>query len=152
MITLLKNKYPEITFQPSDKYSWVAEKKIITFIKNDTNKLKHHSLLHELAHALLDHEYFKNDINLLKLERDAWAYAKRLLSEYKIEVNIDHIEDCMDTYRDWIHKRATCPQCAHVGYQSSKNSYDCLFCVVTWNVSESRLCMVKRYLSDPNKV
>lgn len=148
MIDLLKTNYPKINFISGDKYSWSSEAKTITYALTDNPQLDYHSLLHELAHSLLDHNRYKNDINLIKIERDAWALTKQLLNEYAIEINNDYIEDCLDTYRDWIYKRAKCPQCSHVGYQCAINAYSCVFCTVSWKVPESRLCMVKRVLTQ----
>jgi hypothetical protein len=147
MIDKLKLKYPAIQFVPSERYSFISHKNTVTYLESDDNPLGHHSLLHELAHAMLEHNHYKNDINLLKIERDAWALTKKFLNEHGIEIDKEHIEDCLDTYRDWIYKRASCPRCAHIGYQTSKSSYDCVFCVITWRVPESRLCMVKRTLA-----
>lgn len=146
MIDLLKTNYPDIEFTGGDKYSWSSETRTITYALTDNALLDYHSLLHELAHSLLNHDRYKNDINLIKIERDAWAFTKQLLNKYGVEINNDHIEDCLDTYRDWIYKRSKCPKCSHVGYQSAKNAYSCVFCTVSWKVSESRLCMVKRVL------
>jgi hypothetical protein len=149
MIEKLRLKYPAIQFIPSERYSFISHKNTITYIKSDDNIIGQHSLLHEVAHAILEHNNYKNDINLLKIERDAWTLTKRLLKEHRIDIDKEHIEDCLDTYRDWIYKRSVCPRCSHVGFQTSKTSYDCVFCVVSWNVPESRLCMVKRTLARP---
>lgn len=146
MIEQLKASYPNIKFISGDIHSWSSETRTITYTLSEDSQIDNHSLLHEVAHSLLGHYRYKNDINLIKIEREAWALTKELLSKYAIEINNDHIEDCLDTYRDWIYKRAKCPKCSHVGYQSAKNAYACVFCTVSWKVPESLLCMVKRVL------
>lgn len=148
MIEKLKAIYPEINFLPAERYSFISHKNTITYLDSDDNTHGHHSLLHELAHAILGHKHYKNDISLLKIERDAWALTKKLLDEHGINIDKEHIEDCLDTYRDWIYKRASCPRCSHIGYQTSKNAYDCVYCAISWRVPESRLCMVKRTLAS----
>lgn len=144
MVDVLKLAHPKISFKLSDKFAWDPTKKIIYFKNNAPDSLYKHSLLHELAHAILEHSNYKNDIQLIKMERDAWALAKKMLREYAEEINFDYIEDCLDTYRDWIYSRSKCPRCSHVGLQSSINVYSCIFCIIDWKVPESRLCMVKR--------
>lgn len=146
MIEKLTAMYPNLNFVKGETYSWNPETNTITYSKNVTTEPAHHSLLHELAHYLLEHKNYKHDVGLLKMERDAWALAKKMLLDFGLSINLDHIEDCLDTYRDWIYSRSKCPQCSHVGFQSAKNSYSCVFCVATWRVPESRLCMVKRTL------
>lgn len=144
MVEDLKLANPQITFMEGDKFAWDPVKKIIYYADLDKNTIHFHSLLHELAHAILDHAIFKNDIQLLKMERDAWNLAKKMLRQHNQVVNYDYIEDCLDTYRDWIYSRSKCPRCSHVGIQSSLNVYKCVYCVINWSVPNSRLCMVKR--------
>lgn len=148
MLEQLKNSYPEINFLPGTTYSWNHATKTITYSKKGLGHKHYHSIVHELSHAILGHAHFKNDIDLLKMERDAWSLTKKLLRDFALKIDSEHIEDCLDTYRDWIYKRAKCPNCAHVGFQSSKNAYSCVSCVLSWRLPESRLCMVKRVL-DP---
>jgi hypothetical protein len=144
MVDVLRLAHPTINFKPSDKFAWDPIKKIIYFSSNEPEAIQKHSLLHELAHAMLDHSSYKNDVQLIKMERDAWTLAKKMLREHSQEINLDYIEDCLDTYRDWIYSRSKCPRCSHVGIQSSQNVYSCIFCIIDWKVTESRLCMVKR--------
>ena len=147
MIDTLEGLYPEITFVPGNRYAWDPNDKVVTYTTEYNVLAPHHSLLHEVAHALLSHSHYKNDVDLIKMERDAWSLTKKMLNDHKIIINLDHIEECLDTYRDWIYSRAKCPRCSHVGFQSASNSYDCAFCKVTWKVPESRLCMIKRILA-----
>lgn len=137
--------YPEYNFVSSDKYAWDSNTKTIYYIETSDSLQNHiHSLLHELSHALLNHVNFSNDIKLIKMERDAWAMTKKLLVKYQQEIDTSHIEDCLDSYRDWIYARSKCPQCSHVGVETSNNVYGCIFCPILWKVPESRLCAVKR--------
>ncbi len=98
------------------------------------------SILHELAHAKLNHNNYYSDFELVKLELDAWQEAKEIAKNYGIKIDSEHIEDCLDTYRDWLHQRATCPTCQTVSTQRDPNTYQCFNCRTSWHVSNSRFC------------
>ncbi len=104
------------------------------------------SLLHEVAHAALGHKDYSRDIELLKMERQAWDYtAGTLASAYGISVPNDYIEQMLDTYRDWLHDRSLCPNCEANGIQSDKKQYRCLACGTQWHVNDARTCALRRY-------
>ncbi len=145
IVKKIQSEYPEYTFVSSSNYAWNPNTKSIYYQETFTSLIEHlHSLLHELSHALLDHTSFSSDIKLIKMERDAWGLTKKLLVKYNQDINQDHIETCLDSYRDWIYARSKCPQCSHVGVETSSNVYGCVFCPIRWKVPESRLCAVKR--------
>jgi len=102
-------------------------------------------LFHELSHALLDHTDYQRDIELIVIERQAWAKAKRISTNYDVEINDDFIQSNLDTYRDWLHTRSTCPQCTSTGLQTEKNTYKCLSCNHEWRVNEAKTCALRRY-------
>ncbi|HSX31316.1 MAG TPA: hypothetical protein VLE99_05350 [Candidatus Saccharimonadales bacterium] len=133
--------HPDLEFIESAHFSWHAGKKHVSYQK--TKKDSAHSilaLLHELGHALLGHKDYMHDIQLLQLEVAAWEEARSLAKHYGIAVDDDYIQDCLDTYRDWLHLRATCPTCFARSLQSSQRRYRCHNCGAEWQVSRSRLC------------
>ncbi len=86
-------------------------------------------LLHELSHVLLGHNDFKFDVELVHKERVAWQYAKDTLApRYGQIITDDEIEDAMDSYREWLHKRSLCPECDTSSLQTKTGTYKCLAC------------------------
>jgi hypothetical protein len=78
------------------------------------------------------------------MERDAWDKAIQIGKDFGLDIPTEHIEYCLDTYRDWLYARSLCPICHQCGLQSSKTAYTCVFCSTSWSVSKSRLCRVTR--------
>lgn len=145
LVEQLKKHYPAISFLPGLSFVWSPIELVVTYDltdnKSDTFVF---SLLHEVGHALLEHNNFTSDLSLVKIERDAWNKAVEIAVDYGVEIPDVHIESCIDTYRDWLHARSLCPNCHQCGVQTSKTSYSCVFCRHHWAVSESRLCRVTR--------
>ncbi len=81
------------------------------------------ALLHEAGHAKLNHVTYNSDIELVLLEAIAWNEAETLAKEFNEQIDPDYIQDCLDTYRDWLHQRSTCPRCGIVSFQESINNY-----------------------------
>lgn len=98
------------------------------------------ALLHEIAHAQLGHTTYNNDAALLTLEVEAWEKAKQTAKELEIHIDAEHIQDCLDTYRDWLYARSTCPTCKLNSLQTDPTVYTCLNCRTVWSVSKSRFC------------
>lgn len=141
LIQQLQNKLPGVTFKAGSTFLWSPKQQSITY-RDETGDSKHliWALLHETAHALLNHQQYSYDIDLLLIEAEAWEEAKKLASELGVDIDEDHIQDCLDTYRDWLHQRATCPRCGTVSLQSEPRTYVCHNCSATWHVSASRFC------------
>lgn len=133
--------YPDLQFIESAHFSWHAGRKHVSF-KTAGDSVQHNmwALLHELGHALLGHADYKHDIELLQLEVAAWEQARGLASHYCMEIEENYIQDCLDTYRDWLHLRATCPTCFARSLQASQTLYHCHNCQTEWSVTRSRLC------------
>jgi lipopolysaccharide biosynthesis regulator YciM len=102
-------------------------------------------LIHELAHALLNHKNYRRDIELIEMETAAWHEAKQYGEKYNVEIKEDVIQDHLDTYRDWLHARSSCPNCLATGYQTKHLTYECPACTHSWKVNEARLCALRRY-------
>jgi hypothetical protein len=88
-------------------------------------------------------------LELLKLERSAWDKALKLSRRYHVVIDEDHIEDCLDTYRDWLKARATCPACRTVSVQDDQGVYGCYNCSERWRVPASPTCRVLRIKKTP---
>lgn len=144
LVDRLQEDYPNIHFAEGDDFHWSPSSKTVTYIQDSRGKEAF--LLHELSHALLGHEGYKKDISLIEMERDAWQYAKDILSQQYVQViSDDNIEDALDSYRDWLHARSTCPNCQATGVQTKKDEYRCLACRTKWRVNEARICALRRY-------
>ncbi|HSX42455.1 MAG TPA: hypothetical protein VLF59_00025 [Candidatus Saccharimonadales bacterium] len=133
--------YPDLSFVESMRFSWHAGKRHVSYKKSAQNTIHDvFALLHELGHALLAHTDYVYDIELLQLEVAAWDKARELAEQYGVDLDEDHVQDCLDTYRDWLHLRATCPGCFERCLQSSASHYHCWNCGTRWSVTRSRLC------------
>jgi hypothetical protein len=149
LIAELKSRFPGLNFKAGSQFCWSPETNEIIY--NDSSKAKHDiwSLLHETGHALLKHTTYKADFELIKLEIAAWAKAKEISHKFGIEIDEDHIEDSLDTYRDWLYKRSICPNCtAKCLQQDDYVHYRCFNCHTKWRVSPSRFCRAYRRTKD----
>lgn len=132
---------PEIHFADSATFYWSPQTKTIHY--NETaleTEAGQWALLHEAGHARLGHQSYANDVGLLSLEVSAWQAAEELAKELGIDIDADHIQECLHTYRDWLYARSTCPTCELNSLQIGETQYLCLNCSTTWFVSQSRFC------------
>jgi len=144
IVKQLQADFPQFYFQPAEEFLWSATTNTIHI--DPKAKLGHAFTLHELSHALLGHKGYERDIELLKLERDAWEYAKTILApRYTTPIADMIIQDNLDTYRRWLHARSTCPECEAIGIQTKDQLYRCVACDHTWRVNEARICALRRY-------
>lgn len=139
LILSLQKDYPMFRFIPSDKARWSPiEQKI--YYTNDSIQT-----LHELGHAVLGHSEYRQDIELLQIERAAWNKAKELALTYGINIDDDTIERALDTYRDWLHQRSKCPNCGQTGLQNIDTlDYRCPNCQYTWRAIGGKSTRLKR--------
>lgn len=143
VVNQIKLDYPQYTFEPSDSFLWSFEDKKIYY--NPDGLSEWPLLFHELAHGLLGHDSFNHSLDLIQIERDAWDKAKLVSKKYNLQIADDIIEQSLDTYRDWIHKRSSCPECGAIGIESEYNKYSCLECDSKWKVNDARSCSLRRY-------
>jgi hypothetical protein len=134
-ITKLKADFPQFSFQPGKQDVWSAKTSTISYNLEQPFRDFSWSVLHELAHALLAHKGYKTDFELVRLESEAWHKASELGSGYGVKIDPDHIQNCLDTYRDWLHKRSSCPKCSMRAPQQNATTYTCLNCKTSWHVS-----------------
>lgn len=143
LVSNLQRDFTQLHFSAGADFYWSPTDTTVYYIA-DSSDLP--SLLHETAHGALGHTYYSKDITLLEMERAAWTYASQQLGPiYKITINDDAIEDALDTYRDWLHARSTCPNCQAIGVQTSKHQYSCVACHEKWRVNDARVCALRRY-------
>jgi hypothetical protein len=142
--------YPQLQFSIGERFSWSPKTHQI-FYKDSSDPVYPWKLLHEVGHALLGHSSYSSDLALLELEVAAWQKADQLAQEFKITISRDYIQDCIDTYRDWLHKRSTCPTCSTRSLQENAEQYHCFNCQTSWRVSPSRFCRTYRQSKRHNK-
>jgi predicted RNA-binding Zn-ribbon protein involved in translation (DUF1610 family) len=130
--------HPQFKFEPGSQEHWSPKTNTITYSQTEPLDELRYGLLHELAHALLGHNSYNSDFELLKLESQAWELAAKIAKKYQVKLDADHIQDCLDTYREWLHRRSKCPTCGMHVLQSSSNSYKCFNCSTGWQVSSRR--------------
>ena len=141
LLSKLTADFPSISFKTGDDCHWSSSLRTI-FYTPDCDEAE---LLHELAHALLGHSSYNRDIELLMIEREAWEYAKvHLAPTYEQRILDNMIETALDTYRDWLHARSTCPNCDTTGIQTRSHEYTCPVCHSCWKVNEARTCALRR--------
>lgn len=138
----LKADFPQVQFVSSDRFQWSPEDKTIYFIEDGKNH--EWSLLHEAGHMLCKHVSYSHDLGLLRMEVEAWEKARKLADKYDYEIDEKHIDKCLDTYRDWIYKRSTCPICTQAGIEKTTGNYRCINCKHLWTVSSERFCRTYR--------
>lgn len=133
--------YPDFTFESGERCVWSPEQQKVTYTLNEqgNEQAALWSLLHETAHAVLQHQTYASDFQLLKMEMAAWQKAQEIGSLYEIVINEAHINQCLESYRDWLHQRSKCPTCDVHALQKDQTSYQCLNCKTVWEVADSRL-------------
>jgi hypothetical protein len=139
LVRKLKKDHPSFVFSPGHSHCWSPEHGQISYAHiEETYSIE--GLLHELGHARLGHQGYTSDLELLRKEVQAWDEAKQLAGKYGLAIDEEHVQDCLDTYRDWVYKRSICPRCTSTGLQQDEQTYGCLNCGHVWQVTTSRFC------------
>jgi hypothetical protein len=145
LLVKLRGQFPKLRFTAGNQFCWSPETKEIFYKSSASGEKAIWALLHETGHALLEHRSYQADFELLRLEVEAWERAKQLAADYDIDINEDHIQDCLDTYRDWLFKRSICPTCTTKSLQQGDFvHYRCFNCHAMWRVTASRFCRAYR--------
>lgn len=141
VIKQIKQLHPELNFKLAKASYWSPMTQEIYYTKGGDSDLELWSLLHEVGHALRQHKSYDADFTLLRLEIEAWEEATELAKRLNVSISKSHIEDCLDTYRDWLYRRSVCPHCSAKCFQQSDfKHYQCFNCHAIWRVSLSRFC------------
>lgn len=136
----LRKDFPGLDFASGEAFCWSPKTNTVMYNDRGQEEADGWALLHEVGHAVLNHHNYSSDLELISLESKAWAEAKRLGEKYGHTIDPDHIEDCMDTYRDWLHQRSACPTCDTRSLQQDASHYRCHNCGQIWAVTASRFC------------
>lgn len=144
LIHRLRHDNPDIKFVVGESACWSPKDKRVYYQQSVATPSNLFAVFHEVGHARLDHASYQNDLDLLQKESAAWQKAKEIARIYGFNIDNDRIQDCLDTYREWLHKRSACVSCGSHGIQNSKLSYFCVNCHASWRVSASRFCRVYR--------
>ena len=141
LINKLQAEFPTLRFTAAKQFYWSPESGEIFYNAQARGKQAVWSLLHETGHALLGHISYKADFELIRLEVAAWEQAQQLTQHLGLpSIDEDHIQDCLDTYRDWLYKRSICPNCTTKCLQQVDFvHYRCFNCHTTWRVSAKSL-------------
>jgi hypothetical protein len=143
LLQTLQAEFSQFTFAEGAQFSWSPSSHTIFYVKPPTTQLKPTmaaALFHELGHAVLDHQTYLYDIELIRLESAAWHKAKELAHIYGHTIDTNHIEDCLDTYRDWLYVRSACKTCLTTSMQPKPHRYLCYNCNATWVVEPLPRC------------
>jgi hypothetical protein len=140
IVSKLTADYPGLKISRGETFYWSSQDREIFYVSGGNPS----SLLHEMGHALLGHRAFGSDMDLLSKEVAAWEKARELARVYAVPVDEENIQQCLDTYRDWLYMRSSCPACKSHGVQHRQKLYRCLNCFNTWKVSGSVLCRAYR--------
>lgn len=136
-----KNLVPYVDFLPANSFYWSPKNASVYYVPDLLKKPEGNwALIHETAHALLGHSRYESDYELLILEMETWEKSKQIGIKIHNKITEDHIQNCMDTYRNWLYSRSTCPNCSQNGLQISNLHYECVNCLKEWRVSKSRFC------------
>lgn len=143
LVRKLETDFPDFTFIVAEDFLWTPATSTVSY--NPSIENAEQMLLHELSHGILGHSTYARDIELLTLESAAWAKAREIATNYDSVITEQVAEDNIDTYREWLHARSTCPECTATGVQVKESVYECPACTNSWRVNEARLCGLKRY-------
>jgi len=152
IVNILSGSYRNIRFKSGDKFYWSPETHEVYYDAAAAQPNGVWSLLHETGHALLNHTSYNADYELIKLEVAAWEKAKALAKDLAIDIDENHIQDCIDTYRDWLYGRSICPRCGNKSLQEATLAqYQCFNCHEVWKVTPSRFCRAYRSTKHAQK-
>lgn len=141
LLKKLERDYPHIVFLKGAQFRWSPKtNEVVYSLEGKSTSPAAWSLLHEVGHALLGHQRYTSDFELVEMEAAAWQKAQEVGKIYNIVIDADHVQDCLDSYRDWLHQRSACPQCEARSLQQENGEYRCFNCSTEWHVSTSRFC------------
>jgi len=145
LLNQIATDHTGFNFEPADQFLWNPNSLTIYYVEDDIYELNGiWSLLHELGHAKLNHQSYRDDLELLMMEVGAWSEAQKIGKKYAVSIDERHIEKCVDSYRAWLHQRSRCIDCKTNSLQLNKTTYQCHNCSTSWKVSESAMCKIRK--------
>lgn len=139
LVAKLMVDYPELRFRVGKKFMFRPPRTVVMEVSGAEKGSEWGAeyglkwelqLLHEVGHALAGHRNFRTDPERLKMEREAWEWARRLAATYNIRYDEEFVEGALDTYRDWLHQRSACPECGLTRYQTQDGRWHCPGCEI----------------------
>lgn len=126
LVERVQRDYPQLRFKAGKKFTFRPPRTII-FVRTEQigGQLQ---LMHELGHVRLEHRFFRTDVERLKMERAAWEEAHKICEQYGVAYDEEFVEQQLDSYREWLHRRSQCPVCGLTRYQSGSGEYHCPGC------------------------
>lgn len=147
LLSELQKDYPKLNFKAGTNFSCNNSTKTITYqnpANSESELIYSNKLLHELAHAKLNHQNYLSDLSLIKLESAAWDLTKDLCQEYQIKFSKKEAKEALQSYINWAASRSTCPNCTGTSLQITKLEFACPNCNKSWKVSTSRFTRTYR--------
>lgn len=139
----LQQDFSHITFLKDKTFRWSFHKQTVFY--NLSLPYAAQMLLHETAHGILRHKDYNLDVQLIKKELAAWEYAQETLApQYGITLTTEYIEESLDSYRQWLHARSTCPECHIAAFQTKTGTYACVACGCQWRANDARKLRLRR--------
>ena len=133
------SRFSQFTFAEHEIFHWSPKDNCVYYDPKElSSKYGIFQLLHEIGHALCNHKNYTSGIQLLKIETDAWKKAAELATDYNLTISPEQIDRCLDSYRDWLHLRSTCPKCEAVSIEIDTNRYHCFNCMQKWKVPSNQ--------------
>lgn len=145
MLGEVKKRYPNLKFQSGSTFVWSPQASTVFYNQELVDTPRGGlALLHEIGHALLGHQTYQLDLELLNMEVEAWIKARELADHHELEIDEEHIENCLETYRIWLFKRSRCPTCENTSLQQDETNYRCFVCGSGWRVAQTRTLQPRR--------
>lgn len=143
LLTRLKADFKHLKFVAALDFYWSWQNNTIYY--NPAQTEAEHLLLHELAHASLNHNSYSYDTELVQMELAAWQYSKQhFYPKYLGQFNHKLADDYLESYRNWLYERSLCPNCNSTGQQTINGHYICLACQQQWCANPAKRTMLKR--------
>ncbi|MEJ0073136.1 MAG: hypothetical protein WDN27_03600 [Candidatus Saccharibacteria bacterium] len=92
LIKRLRTEFPDLQFVAGQQFYWSPATGEIFYKTGADSETARWSLLHETGHALLSHQTYQADFELLQLEIAAWDRARDLATSLDISIDEDHIQ------------------------------------------------------------
>lgn len=131
----ITKRFSQFTFASDEVFHWSPRENTVYYNSEAISDISGiFQLFHEIGHAVSGHSTYTSGVQLLKIEAEAWKYAQELAEEYELSISSRQIEHCLNSYRDWLHLRSTCPTCQTVAIETKSNYYSCFNCFQKWKV------------------
>lgn len=137
--------HPQFSFKEAEVSRWSPVEQTI-YYRPPEDLYGLFSFFHELGHAKLHHQDYEQDIELIRIENEAWSLGVEIAEKYGCSPPDDIVDNALDSYREWLHARSRCPACNNPGVQQiDTGNYSCPLCSTVWRVNDARQCGLKRY-------